>query len=122
MEESSMTDPREVTSPHPDCPFVRAEWEGKMNHLIQTLDARQVYHRWALGLALSIFGMLAGLLWNGLDLRVRALEQAGSAPMRERIAAIEAVEAAQNLHMAELTAGQRELLVLLRAHTDAGKR
>jgi hypothetical protein len=105
-----------VTSPrHPDCPFDPEEWDTKIQRVLEAMDKRSQYNQWVLGVGLAILMTIGGVIWAQMAERVKAIEETGSAPMRERLSRQESEGASYRRDIEELKAGQREILTILRS-------
>lgn len=74
--------------------------------------------RWAVGILLSAVLAVSALIYGSIDRRVASLESVGSPPLRERLARTEADLAQIDRSIREIKADQKEILSLLREHTE----
>lgn len=93
-----------------DCPFHKEDWERRFSDLETTAQRTQTMLQWGIGLMVGIALSIGGLVYSGVDGRLKALEGNGSAPLRERVSRMEATVDAIQGSLAEIKVSQKEIL------------
>lgn len=93
-----------------DCPFHEEDWDRRMQQIEHSIERTNDLLKWGVTLMVTVMIALGGFAYGGIDGRLKALEDNGSAPMRERVSRAEADVRAIAKTLDEIKDTQREIL------------